>query len=47
VPLYNHKSLQDNINRGPRSGNVHTPTRPSYREASGLYNNKNPHNQGS
>jgi hypothetical protein len=43
----NYRSLQGNINRGSRSGNVHTPTRPPYREASGLYSSKNPHNQGS
>jgi hypothetical protein len=47
VPLYNHKSLQDNINKGPRSRNVYTPTRPLHKEASSLYNSKNPHNQGS
>jgi hypothetical protein len=47
VPLYNHKSLQDNINKGPKSGNIHTPIRPLYREAGGLYSNKNLHNQDS
>jgi hypothetical protein len=47
VPLYNYRSLQGNINRGPRSGNVHPPTRPLYREVSGLYSSKNLYNQGS
>jgi hypothetical protein len=47
VPLYNRRSLQGNVNRGPRSGNVYTPTRPLYREASGLYSSKNPYNQDS
>jgi hypothetical protein len=47
VPLYNYKSLQGNINRGSRSRNVHTPTRPLHREASGLYSSKNSYNQGS
>jgi hypothetical protein len=47
VSLYNYKSLQGNVNRGLRSGNVHTLTRSLYREASGLYSSKNPHNQGS
>jgi hypothetical protein len=47
VLLYNYKSLQGNINKGPRSENVHTLTRPLYKEASSLYNSKNPHNQDS
>jgi hypothetical protein len=47
VPLYDHRSLQDNINKGPKSGNVHTPTRPLYKEADSLYSSKNLHNQGS
>jgi hypothetical protein len=46
VPLYNHRSLQGNINRGPKSENVHTPTRPLYREAGSLYSSKNLYNQG-
>jgi hypothetical protein len=47
VPLYNYKSLQDNVNKGLRSENVHTPTRPLYRKASSLYNSKNLYNQDS
>jgi hypothetical protein len=47
VPLYNHRSLQGNINKGPRSGNVYTPIRPLYKEASSLYSSKNLYNQGS